>query len=42
VTVFVREGETFGSPSTTSAEAVHSRLLPDLRITVEEIFADLG
>src|SRR5262245_25256419 len=42
VLIFVREGSAFGSPDTTSAGAVRSRLLPDLRITVEEIFADLG
>jgi Uma2 family endonuclease len=42
VTVFVREGDVFASPSTTSTGAVCSRVLPDLRVTVEEIFAELG
>ena len=42
VMVLVREGETVGSPRTTSAGAVYSRLRPDPRISVEELFADLG
>jgi Uma2 family endonuclease len=42
VIVFVREGDAFGSPSTTSAQSIRSRVLPDLVMTVEEIFADLG
>jgi Uma2 family endonuclease len=42
VIVFFREGAGFGASETTTAGAVRSRLLPDLRVTVEEIFGDLA
>lgn len=42
VLVFSREGDTFGAPETISADAVRSRLLPDLHVTIEEIFGDLA
>jgi Uma2 family endonuclease len=42
VFVFSREGGIFGAPETTTAGAVRSRLLPDLRVTIDEIFGDLA
>ena len=41
VLVFFREGDAFAAPETTTAGAVRSRVLPDLRITIDEIFGDL-